>query len=290
MDRLDRSDPATRLQAARMLRAWTDSHLAAAALPVDDLPGRYGMIGAAPPMQAVFAVLDRIVRSEAPVLILGESGTGKELVARALHEHGPRRKKSLVAVNCAAIPASLLESELFGHVKGAFTGAHRDRKGYAEAADGGTLFLDEIGEMPAELQAKLLRFLQDGEVRPVGGNLARHVNARVIAATNRDLQQRTREHLFREDLYYRLAVITIQMPPLRERPGDVPLLARFILAKHAREGLPSGQLDPGAVAALEAYAWPGNIRELQNELTRAAAFSRNGVIRREDLSPAIAGA
>ncbi|RMH05279.1 MAG: sigma-54-dependent Fis family transcriptional regulator [Planctomycetota bacterium] len=248
------------------------------------LPGRFGMIGASARMKEVFSVLARIVRSEVTVLVLGESGTGKELVARALHRHGPRRRGPFLAVNCAAISPTLLESELFGHVKGAFTGAVRERKGYAEAADGGTLFLDEIGEMSFDLQAKLLRFLQDGEVRPVGGNRVKKVDVRVVAATNRDLRAQVAAGAFREDLYYRLAVITLEMPPLRERRDDIPALARFLLARNAEEGLPSAEIDDEALAVLAERDWPGNIRELQNELTRAAAFATGGVIRAADLS------
>ncbi|MCB1954013.1 MAG: sigma-54 factor interaction domain-containing protein, partial [Rhodocyclaceae bacterium] len=168
-----------------LLQGWVAAQAEGETEIEGGFPGRFGMVGASPAMEKVFALLAKIVRTEAPVLVLGETGTGKELIAAALHHNGPRRKGPLVAVNCAAIPATLLEAELFGHVKGAFTGAHKDRKGYAEAADGGTLFLDEIGEMPLEMQAKLLRFLQDGEVRAVGGNTVRHVDARVVAATNR---------------------------------------------------------------------------------------------------------
>ncbi|MBC8327972.1 MAG: sigma-54-dependent Fis family transcriptional regulator [Planctomycetes bacterium] len=241
------------------------------------------MIGGSPAMLEVFSVLSKIVRTEVTVLVLGESGTGKELVARALHYQGPRRKGPFLAVNCAAISPQLLESELFGHVKGAFTGAHKGRKGYAESADGGTLFLDEIGEMSFDLQAKLLRFLQDGEIRPVGGNVVKTVDVRVVAATNRDLLTRVREGHFREDLYYRLAVIAIEMPPLRQRKEDLPHLARFLLARNAAEGLPSAEIDPEAVAKLQSNDWPGNIRELQNELTRAAAFAKGGRITGSDI-------
>ena len=283
LDQLDRLGTEERAQAAELLRGWADAQGRATGLKEGELPGRFGMIGASPAMEEVFGVLARIVRTDATVLVLGESGTGKELVARALHQHGPRRKGPIVAVNCAAIPSTLLESELFGHVKGAFTGAHKARKGYAEAADGGTLFLDEIGEMAPDMQAKLLRFLQDGEVRPVGGNVVKKVNARVVAATNRDLAKRVQDGSFREDLYYRLAVITIQLPPLRDREGDVPYLARFVLARNAEEGLPSADLSPEALELLERYSWPGNIRQLQNELTRAAAFARNGTITPDDL-------
>lgn len=287
LDRLDRLTPDKRHKVATLLRGWADAQATAEPLEEGEVPSRFGMIGGSAAMQEVFSVLARIVRTEVPVLVLGESGTGKELVAKALHQNGPRRKGPMVAVNCAAIPATLLESELFGHVKGAFTGAHRNRKGYAEAADGGTLFLDEIGEMPADMQAKLLRFLQDGEVRPVGGNSTKKTDVRVVAATNRNLLQRVQEKQFREDLYYRLAVITIQLPALRDRDGDVAHLVRFLLAQQAAEGLPTANIEAEALAVLEAYTWPGNIRQLQNELTRSAAFASNGSITRKDLSPEI---
>jgi len=290
LDSFDRLPAGERRRLAEAMRGWIDAQGHPEPEPAAELPGRFGMIGASPAMEEVFGVLQRIVRTDVPVLVLGESGTGKELVARALHEHGPRRKGPMVAVNCAAIPPTLLESELFGHVKGAFTGAHRSRKGYAETADGGTLFLDEIGEMPLELQAKLLRFLQEGEVRPVGGNTIRKVDVRVVAATNQDLLARVREKAFREDLYYRLAVISIQMPPLREREGDIPHLVHHILQNQAEEGLPAARIEEDALQALEAYSWPGNIRQLQNELTRASAFARDHCIRLEDLSPEVRAA
>ena len=283
LDELDRADSSVRAEAAEILRCWADAQRIAAPLEKGDLPGRFGMIGGSPAMLEVFSVLSKIVRTEVTVLVLGESGTGKELVARALHYQGPRRKGPFLAVNCAAISPQLLESELFGHVKGAFTGAHKGRKGYAESADGGTLFLDEIGEMSFDLQAKLLRFLQDGEIRPVGGNVVKTVDVRVVAATNRDLLTRVREGHFREDLYYRLAVIAIEMPPLRQRKEDLPHLARFLLARNAAEGLPSAEIDPEAVAKLQSNDWPGNIRELQNELTRAAAFAKGGRITGSDI-------
>ena len=283
LDELDRADSSVRAEAAEILRCWADAQRIAAPLEKGDLPGRFGMIGGSPAMLEVFSVLSKIVRTEVTVLVLGESGTGKELVARALHQQGRRRKGPFLAVNCAAISPQLLESELFGHVKGAFTGAHKGRKGYAESADGGTLFLDEIGEMSFDLQAKLLRFLQDGEIRPVGGNVVKTVDVRVVAATNRDLLTRVREGHFREDLYYRLAVIAIEMPPLRQRKEDLPHLARFLLARNAAEGLPSAEIDPEAVAKLQSNDWPGNIRELQNELTRAAAFAKGGRITGSDI-------
>jgi two-component system response regulator HydG len=209
-----------------------------------------------------------IARTSAPVVILGESGTGKEVLARALHANGPRKSRPFVAVNVAALPSELLESELFGHAKGAFTGAVAARQGLMEAADGGTLFLDEIGEMPVALQAKLLRALQDGEVRPVGGTKAFRVNVRVVCATHRDLAALVASGAFREDLYYRLKVFVLRVPPLRERVADIVPLARMFLE---REGS-SAALGTRAIARLERYAWPGNVRELQNAMTHAAAL------------------
>ena len=284
LDRLDLLPAAEREEAAALLRGWADAQAPAEPLPKGGLPGRFGMIGSAPAMEKVYDLVARIVRTDVPVLVLGESGTGKELVARALHQCGARRKGPLVAVNCAAIPATLLEAELFGHVKGSFTGAHRDRKGYAESADGGTLFLDEIGEIPLDLQAKLLRFLQDGEVRAVGANVARRVDVRIVAATNRNLAARVAAKEFREDLYYRIAVLTLELPPLRERREDIPHLARFLLARQQKEGMPTGRLDDAALTALCAYDWPGNIRQLENELVRASAFARDGRLTVAELS------
>jgi DNA-binding NtrC family response regulator len=288
LDELDRANAADRDTAAVLMRGWLSAEAGRAAaltLASDGAPpGRFGMIGDSPPMLKLYDLLARIVRTDVPVLVLGESGTGKELVAKALHAHGPRRKGPFMAVNCAAIPASLLEAELFGHVKGSFTGAHRDREGYAAAADRGTLFLDEIGEIPLDLQSKLLRFLQDGEVRAVGSNVTRKVDARVIAATNRDLAAGVKDKRFREDLYYRLAVITLLLPPLRERREDIPHLVRHLLVRQVAEGMPAASITPAAVAALQKNTWPGNIRQLQNELVRAAAFAPAGEIGIEELS------
>ncbi|MBT7011467.1 MAG: sigma-54-dependent Fis family transcriptional regulator, partial [Planctomycetes bacterium] len=283
-DTLDLLPAAERVQAAHRMRLWAAAQAEAVPLPDAGLPSQYGMIGESTAMQTVFKLLGRMVRTDAPVLVLGESGTGKELVARALHDGGARRKSPFVAVNCAAISPQLLESELFGHVKGSFTGAHRDRKGYAEAADGGTLFLDEIGDMQSDLQAKLLRFLQAGEIRPVGGNVIKHVNVRIVAATNQDLLQNARAGAFREDLYYRLAVLVLNLPALREREGDVALLAQHILAHNEKDNLPTGKLSKSAVELLVGFDWPGNIRQLQNELTRAAAFATEGILEPEHFS------
>jgi two-component system NtrC family response regulator len=243
------------------------------------------LVGSSEAMQQVFDVVRRVAASEASILIEGESGTGKELVARALHHGSERRERPFVAVNCAAIPGELLESELFGHVKGAFTGAIRERKGKFEQADGGTLFLDEVGELPLELQPKLLRALQEKEIEPVGGH-ARSVDVRIVAATNRDIEAAMREGRFREDLYYRLAVIPIHLPPLRERRGDIPLLIRHFLAKHGAAAL---QVDAAAEQALVQYDWPGNVRELENALERMILLRRGEVIERGDLPPKIAG-
>lgn len=283
LDRADRLPAKERRDLAVLLRGWSDAQAEGEQVPEGGFPGRFGMIGGSPAMEQVFALLARVLHTDVPVLITGETGTGKELVASALHKHGPRRKGPLIAVNCAAIPATLLEAELFGHVKGSFTGAHKDRQGYAEAADGGTLFLDEVGEMPMEMQAKLLRFLQEGEVRPVGGNAVKFVDVRVVAATNRALEKQIRAGAFREDLYYRLAVLTLSLPSLRERREDIEPLARFLLSRNEGEGLPTAKLADDAIEVLRSFEWPGNIRQLQNELTRAAAFAQDGQIHAADL-------
>jgi transcriptional regulator with GAF, ATPase, and Fis domain len=213
------------------------------------------------------------VKSDVPVLVHGETGTGKELVARALHESGRRAKKPFLAENCAAVPAQLLESELFGHKRGSFTGAIADRPGHFVAANGGTVFLDEIGDMPLPMQAKLLRVLQDGEVRAIGSNTSVKVDVRIVAATNKDLRAMCAAKTFRDDLYFRLGVVTITLPPLRERDGDVRLLARAFAARVAAEmGRGPIELSEAALAALERWRWPGNVRELDNEIRRAIAL------------------
>ncbi len=237
------------------------------------IPMQYGMVGASPQMKHVYALLDKIVSSQVAVLIQGETGTGKELVARALHQYGSRKDKPFLAENCAAVPPDLLESELFGHKKGSFTGAIADRPGHFAAANGGTVFLDEIGDMPVSMQAKLLRVLQEGEVRPVGSNKVIHVDVRIVAATNKDLKAMCRAGTFREDLYFRLAVVTVQLPPLRERKGDVPHLVRFLLQHVGKEMGRVATVTPEALALLERWRWPGNVRELENEIRRAMALS-----------------
>jgi two-component system NtrC family response regulator len=238
------------------------------------------MVGTSDAMQKVFDVVRRVAPTEAGILITGESGTGKELIAKAIHQGGARRKEPFVAINCAAIPANLLESELFGHVRGAFTDAVRDRSGKFEQADGGTLFLDEVGEMPLELQPKLLRVLQEMEVEPIGGKV-RSVDVRIIAATNQDIELAMEEGRFREDLYYRLAIIPIELPPLRERPDDIPLLIEYFL-KRFSAGAPI-VVSPEAFEYLKAYAWPGNVRELQNAIERLVVLSHGDVIETEHL-------
>jgi len=238
-----------------------------------------GMIGQSPAMQEVFDRVRKAAPTDTTVLIQGESGTGKELVARALHDLSARREAPIVAVNCAAIPESLLESELFGHEKGAFTGAVASQRGLVEAADGGTLFLDEIGELPAAAQGRLLRVLQEGEIRRVGSPHARMVNVRLIAATHRNLQQRVSEGLFRADLYFRLHVMEIHLPPLRERQEDIEALAVFLLDKTCRRlNRPAGRFADDALAAIQAHAWPGNVRELENAIERAVILSEGGPI------------
>ncbi|GAB5521224.1 MAG: hypothetical protein RhofKO_34750 [Rhodothermales bacterium] len=233
-----------------------------------------GIIGQSQALCAVLRQAERVATTDATVLILGETGTGKELFARTVHEHSDRRKKPLVKVNCAALPETLIESELFGHEKGAFTGAASRRIGRFELADEGTIFLDEIGDLPLPLQAKLLRILQEGEFERLGNPRTMHVDVRVIAATNRDLAARVREGSFREDLYYRLNVVPLKLPPLRDRLGDVPLLVRHVLSGAAKRfGRPLPVIPPKVMRALEKYTWPGNVRELTNVIERALILS-----------------
>jgi two-component system response regulator HydG len=242
------------------------------------------VVGASPAMKRVYDVLERIADSDATVLVTGETGTGKEIVARALHARGHRKAAPFVAINCGAIPEPLLESELFGHVKGAFTDAHSTRPGLFVQANGGTVFLDEIGEMPREMQVKLLRALQERRTRPVGGDAEVELDVRVIAATNRDLEAAVRGGSFREDLYYRLNVINIALPPLRARGNDVLLLAqKFLEQLAARAGKKVTGISTGAAEKLLAYAWPGNVRELQNCMERAVALTRFEQITPDDL-------
>jgi two-component system response regulator PilR (NtrC family) len=241
--------------------------------------GFAGIIGRSPLMLEVFRLVETVCRTNSTVLITGESGTGKELVASAIHKLSLRRDKPFVAVNCGAMPEALLESELFGHVRGAFTGADRDKKGLIEAADGGTVFLDEIAEMPPTMQVKLLRVLQERKYRRVGGTEESSANIRVIAATNRDLPKRVGDGRFREDLFYRLNVIPVRMPALRERAGDVLLIAEHFLAKYTREvGKPIAGFSPEALELLNAYPWPGNVRELENVIERAVALEHQARI------------
>jgi two-component system, NtrC family, response regulator AtoC len=247
------------------------------------------LVGKSEPMREVLRNVQKVAPQKTTVLVEGESGTGKELVARALHDLSPRASFSFVAVNCGAIPGELMESELFGHAKGAFTDASRAKKGLAEEADGGTLFLDEIGEMPLHLQVKLLRFLQDEEVRPLGDVRPRKVDVRVVAATARSLRKAVDEGRFREDLFYRLDVVHVRLPPLRERGDDVPALAEHFLARFSRlrPELPSMSLSGEAREALAAHTWPGNVRELEHVLERAVVLAEGPVIRVEDLPDAV---
>jgi transcriptional regulator with GAF, ATPase, and Fis domain len=229
-------------------------------------------------MAQVFKVVGRVAMSDAPVMITGETGSGKELVARAVHTYSQRNGKSFVAINCAAIPEQLLESELFGHEKGAFTGAVGQRAGRFEQCNGGTLFLDEIGDMPLALQSKILRVLQDGEFSRVGGSATLKGDVRIIAATNKNLEQEVAEKKFREDLFYRLNVVRIQLPPLRQRAEDIRLLAEYFLQKvAARQRLPRLKISEDAIKVLEGHNWPGNVRELQNVVERAAILAEESV-------------
>jgi two-component system NtrC family response regulator len=246
--------------------------------------GFQDMLGTSPSMEAVFVAVRKVAVTDAPVLVIGESGTGKELVARAVHRLGARSKGPFVAINCGAIPENLLESELFGHEKGAFTGAHMQRKGRIETAHGGTLFLDEIGDLPLPLQVKLLRFLQERKIERVGGRQEIPVDVRVVAATNADLRQAMREGRFREDLYYRIGVVVIAVPPLRDRHDDVLVLAAAFLQQYAAETHKrTSGFSREALAALQAHTWPGNVRELENRVKRAVVMAETPRILPADL-------
>ncbi len=248
------------------------------------------MLGQAPAMQEVFRAIGRLSQSSVTVLVTGESGTGKELIARALHRHSARAAKPFVALNMAAIPRDLLESELFGHERGSFTGAQQQRRGRFEQADGGTLFLDEIGDMPAEMQTRLLRVLSEGHYYRVGGHQAIKSNVRVIAATHQNLEERARQGLFREDLFHRLNVIRLRLPPLRDRVEDIPLLARHFLAKSAADlGVEAKRVAPDAIEWLQRAEWPGNVRQLENVCNWLTVMAPTQVISARDLPPEILG-
>lgn len=269
----------TALKAAAELRAASPSKPALTVEQYHD-----DIVGQSEAMQSVFKMVGRVAMSDAPVLVTGESGCGKELVARAIHTYSERSKKPLIAINCAAIPENLLESELFGHEKGSFTGAATQRIGRFEQCNGGTLFLDEIGEMPMPVQSKLLRVLQEGEFSRVGGNATLRANVRIVAATNRNLEDAISGKEFREDLYYRLNVVGIHLPPLRARVEDIRLLAEYFLSRIAtQQHRPLLQLSEEAIRVMEAYPWPGNVRELQNTLQRAVVLASSDVLLPKDL-------
>lgn len=250
-----------------------------------DMAGK-GLIGKGPKIVDVYKTVARAALSNSSVLVHGESGTGKELVARAIHDHSERQGKRFVAVNCGALAENLLESELFGHLRGAFTGAVGDKKGLFEEASGGTLFLDEVGDISLPLQIKLLRVLQEGEVRPVGANENRRVDVRVIAATHRDLEEMVRSGKFREDLFYRLKVIGIELPPLRERLEDLPDLVNHFLARYSEKNRKKiSHISDEAMALLRTYPWPGNVRELEHAIERAVALGNTSVLYPEDFPP-----
>jgi two-component system nitrogen regulation response regulator GlnG len=264
----------TRAVADALTARQSNGHPAGAPENAEDLP----LIGRSPPMQEVYRTIARVVANDLTVLVLGESGTGKELVARAIHDFGPRTSAPFVAINMAAIPRELIESELFGHERGAFTGAQARSAGRFEQAQGGTLFLDEIGDMPMEAQTRLLRVLQAGEFTTVGGTRSIRADVRIIAATHKDLPRLIADGGFREDLYYRLNVVPIRLPALRQRGDDIGELARFFLDRAAADGLPRKTLDAGAISRLMQYGWPGNVRELENLMRRLAVLSREDVI------------
>jgi DNA-binding NtrC family response regulator len=244
------------------------------------------IIGRGPSMQQVFSVIDRAAPVKTTVLVTGESGTGKEMVARALHEGSPRRTGPFLALNCGAIPEALIESTLFGHERGAFTGADRSARGYFRDADGGTLLLDEIGELPLGMQSKLLRVLEDGAVTPVGVTAPQKVDVRIVAATNRELEDEVKASAFRQDLYYRLNVVRIDLPPLRSRPEDLPLLTRYFLDEICRtNGFEPREIEPSLLEAFARYEWPGNVRELKNVLESLVVLSGKHALAVEDLPP-----
>jgi DNA-binding NtrC family response regulator len=250
---------------------------------------RYRLVGSSPALQRVMRLIEKVAPTDSTVLVRGASGTGKELVARAVHANSPRRDRPLVTINCAALQETLLESELFGHEKGAFTGAIQTKVGLFEVAEGGTLFIDEVAEMAPGLQAKLLRVLEDGHYRRVGGTQETHADVRVIAATNKPLEDAIKAGRFREDLYYRLAVMTIDLPPLRDRPGDIPELVEHFLTTRP-VGPTRYRIDPPALAALLRYGWPGNVRELANVLERAQILAEGHVITTDDLPDSVVDA
>ena len=276
------------------LLAVVERALAAPAKPTEADPEHEGerlpLIGRSPAMQDIYRSVARLTTTDLTVMVTGESGTGKELIARALHEHGRRRAGPFIAINMAAIPRELIEAELFGHERGAFTGAMNRGVGRFEQAAGGTLFLDEIGDMPPEAQTRLLRVLQEGEFTTVGGRAPIKANVRIIAATHRDLRQLIRQGLFREDLFYRLNVVPIRLPPLRERQEDIPLLARHFLDRARASGLPSKQLTPEALDRLKLHGWPGNACELENLMRRLAALYSQELIGPEAIAAELAEA
>jgi len=246
-------------------------------------PGYGGLIGVSMKMQRVYKMMEKVSQHEYPVLILGESGTGKELVARSIHFSGPRKERPFAPVDCSSLVPTLIESELFGYVKGAFTGAMQAKQGLLEAAQGGTLFLDEIGDMPVDLQAKLLRALQEREIKPVGSTERRRINVRIIAATNRDLDSAIRAGTFRQDLYFRLNVVQLKLPPLRDRKSDIPLLVTAFLEKFSDSQGPVRTISDEAMRSLIAYDWPGNVREMENAIERAVALGSGPVLHVADL-------
>ena len=267
------------------LRSGQNSQIGSGKL---DVSGK-GLIGKSPKIVEVYKTLARAAMSSSTVLVQGESGTGKELVAHAIHENSQRKKGPFVPVNCGSLPESLLESELFGHVKGAFTGSVGEKRGLFEEANGGTLFLDEIGDVTPALQIRLLRVLQEGEIKPVGSNETRKIDVRVIAATHRDLEALVRSGKFREDLYYRLKVIAIELPPLRSRMEDLPELIHYFLSKYAEKNKKAvSHVSDEAMALLGSYLWPGNVRELEHAIERAVALTGTSVLYPEDFPPEIA--